>query len=207
MLALVLSVDFGASRVPGARVLLHPDLRRSATVRERVVRMSTVTNYGWTRRFPATVPPPLQAASMAYDAAVGNVVLFGGLGLRDLLNDTWMWDGRTWIHQKPASSPPARVSASMAYDAARGKLVLFGGTGEHETRENGLQLNDTWTWDGTTWTKQHPVTAPAAGYAVRMAYDAAQHSMVLFSTVIHKALNVAAWKAERPTGTLETWTR
>jgi Galactose oxidase, central domain len=164
--------------------------------------MSTVTNYGWTRRSPATVPPPRQAASMAYDAAVGNVVLFGGLGLSNLLNDTWMWDGRTWIQQKPAMSPPARMSAGMADDAARGKLVLFGGTDE-----NGLQLNDTWTWDGTTWTKQHPVAAPTAGHAVRMAYDAAQQSMVLFSTMLHKALNVATGKVELPTGTLETWTR
>jgi Galactose oxidase, central domain len=89
--------------------------------------VGTATNYGWTRRSPATVPPPRQAASMAYDAAVGKVVLFGGLGLSNLLNDTWLWDGRTWIQQKPAVSPPARASAGMAYDAARGKLVLFGG--------------------------------------------------------------------------------
>jgi hypothetical protein len=43
--------------------------------------VGTVTNYRWTRRSPTTVPPPRLAASMAYDAAVGKVVLFGGLGL------------------------------------------------------------------------------------------------------------------------------
>ena len=47
----------------------------------------------WTRQTPATSPPVLSGQPMAYDAATGNVVLFGGLngaGVRPL-NDTWTW--------------------------------------------------------------------------------------------------------------------
>ena len=39
----------------------------------------------------------------------------------------------------------------MAYDAATGTVVLFGGRAS-----DGLVFNDTWVWDGATWTKQFP---------------------------------------------------
>ena len=43
----------------------------------------------------------------------------------------------------------------MAYDAAAGTVVLFGGANFH--------LFDTWTWNGTTWTEQHPAPARPPG--------------------------------------------
>ena len=44
----------------------------------------------------------------------------------------------------------------MAYDAATGTVVLFGGVfgGSHGEED------DTWTWDGSTWTKQAPGDQP-----------------------------------------------
>ena len=79
---------------------------------------------------------------MAYDAATGSVVLFGGLNKRSrVVGGTWTWDGSTWTLQAPATSLPARDSAAMAYDAATGTVVLFGGVGH-----GGGYLDDTWTW-------------------------------------------------------------
>ena len=83
---------------------------------------------------------------MAYDAASGAVVLFGGVTEPgdDNSADTWTWDGSAWTEQSPATSPPARSEASMAYDAATSTVVLFGGiTGSagHHT-----WLRGTWTW-------------------------------------------------------------
>ena len=75
---------------------------------------------------------------MAYEAATGNVVLFGGLGKRSVLDGTWIWDGSTWTKQAPKPSPPP-VDAAMAYDAATGNVVLFGGRG-------GGVLGGTWPW-------------------------------------------------------------
>ena len=77
---------------------------------------------------------------MAYDAATGNVVLFGGFG-DAALADTWAWDGTTWTNQAPATSPQAREDASMAYDATTGDMVLFGGTVTGAQR-----FGDTWVW-------------------------------------------------------------
>ena len=47
----------------------------------------------WTKQAPATSPSARYEASMAYDAATGNVVLFGGLNGAGVspLNDTWTW--------------------------------------------------------------------------------------------------------------------
>jgi hypothetical protein len=43
----------------------------------------------------------------------------------------------------------------MAFDPATGDLVLFGGYG-------GSYRNDTWTYDGTTWTSTVPGDQPSA---------------------------------------------
>ena len=54
------------------------------------------------------------------------------------------------------SSPPARNQQTMAYDPELGVVVLFGGT-----ESNGEGFQDTWTWDGTTWTQIFPPAMPA----------------------------------------------
>jgi hypothetical protein len=51
--------------------------------------------------------------------------------------------------------------------------VLFGGYGNRA-------FSDTWTWDGTTWTQQHPATSPPARGQAAMACDAATGTAVLF---------------------------
>jgi serine/threonine protein kinase len=133
----------------------------------------------WTQRFPATSPPARYLASMAYDPAARQLVLFGGdsNSTGGYLNDTWTWNGTTWTQRFPATSPPARNAYdSMAYDPAARQLVLFGGS-------DGGALNDTWTWNGTTWTQRFPATSPPARSGASMAYDPAARQLVLFGGV------------------------
>jgi hypothetical protein len=130
---------------------------------------------------------------MAYDAATGTVVLFGGEARHGVtgttLGGTWTWDGSTWTRQAPATSPPARYEASMAYDAATGTAVLFGGYNAASTR-----FADTWTWDGSTWTKQTPAKVPYPRAGASMAYDAATGTVVLFGgTSGHPLGNTWIW--------------
>ncbi len=68
------------------------------------------------------------------------------------------------------SAPSPRGGASMAYDPATGATVLFGGS----------STNDTWTWNGSTWTRQFPATSPEARTDASMAYDASIGKIVLF---------------------------
>jgi hypothetical protein len=150
----------------------------------------------WTQQHPATSPPIRSGGqdnpAMAYDAATGNVVLFGGLSSNGASDGTWTWNGTTWTQQHPATSPPARFNELMAYDAATGNVVLFGG-------ESLGALSDTWTWNGTTWTRQHPAAHPVTLPGRAIAYDAATGEVVLFG----------AGNFDRQTWTWDgtTWTR
>ncbi|MGA2805488.1 MAG: kelch repeat-containing protein [Acidimicrobiales bacterium] len=128
----------------------------------------------WTRLSPSTSPPARDSASIAYDPATGNTVLFGGSANGSDLNDTWTFNGTTWTHLSPATSPPARSYASMAYDPATGNMVLFGGSGVSS------ELSDTWTFNGTTWSQLSPAASPRARDGASMAYDPATGNMVLF---------------------------
>src|SRR5437773_2395211 len=85
----------------------------------------------WVLKSPASSPPaPRLYSAMAYDAAHGQVVLFGGYSCTLVCgpaNDTWVWDGTNWTQKSPANSPPVRAYHTMAYDAARARVTLFGG--------------------------------------------------------------------------------
>ena len=138
----------------------------------------------WTQQFPPVSPPGRQfdTQGMAYDAATRTVIFFGGLESNDdVLGDTWVWNGvtKTWTQQLPVSSPSARRTM-IAYDAANRTVVLFGGDIRNGDNGLGIYLNDTWTWDGTTWTQQLPVSSPSARGTASIAYDPYLGEVVLF---------------------------
>lgn len=133
----------------------------------------------WTPKSPATSPPARAAHAMAYDALHGQVVLFGGSTSSGPLSDTWIWDGVTWTQKFPITSPPARWNGGyLAYDQAHSQVVLFGGT----TVVGGLNtnVNDTWIWDGTSWTQRFPATSPPPRSAHALAFDAIHNQVVTF---------------------------
>lgn len=134
----------------------------------------------WKDVTPATTnPPPRAAAMMAYDAPSGEVVLFGGYDHNNNpLGDTWEWNGTRWkdVTPAPPKTPPARSAGAMVYDATRKRLVLFGGT------TVSASLNDTWEWDGTSWTNVTPASGnPPVRESFGMAYDAQSGQSVAFS--------------------------
>jgi hypothetical protein len=136
----------------------------------------------WTQQSPTTNPPVRYEASMTYDAAIGQIVLFGGYSDNrgHTAGETWTYDGTTWTQQFPATSPPARAGASMAYNSSTSQVVLFGGYNSEGMGDTLGLLNDTWTYDGTTWTQQSPATSPTTRDGASMAYDSSTDQMVLF---------------------------
>jgi hypothetical protein len=130
----------------------------------------------WNQQSPATSAGARWQATMDYDAAQGQVVLFGGFSNGEL-GDTWLWNGTTWTQQSPATNPPARSQSAMVYDAAQSNVVLFGG---YLSNNAPFRSADTWVWNGTTWAQQSPATSPSARADHAMAYDAAQGNVVLF---------------------------
>ena len=57
----------------------------------------------------------------------------------------------------PATSPPARYAHAMAYDSASTSVILFGGQ-DHTS----ATLDDTWSWNGTTWAQFTSTHTPGA---------------------------------------------
>jgi Galactose oxidase, central domain len=129
----------------------------------------------WTQQSPTSSPAARQGAMMAYDAAHGQVVLFGGLSTSGkLMNDTWIWNGSNWTRQSPANSPSVRELGMMACDPATSEVVLFGGS-------NGSNnLSDTWVWNGVDWTEASSSASPSQRNSATMAYDAGSGEIVLF---------------------------
>lgn len=124
--------------------------------------------------------PSRSEAAIAYDRARGRVVLFGGFDGSRMFGDTWLWDGQGWIAAHTAVVPPARERAAMAYDPATKEIVLFGGIVERPNQSS-LALNDTWTWDGTMWTRRHPLHEPPWSSGLAMSYDPRSHSVLLLT--------------------------
>ncbi|MGH8059172.1 MAG: Kelch repeat-containing protein [Candidatus Entotheonellia bacterium] len=140
----------------------------------------------WTNVTPGGDKPDRRDGhGLAYDTARGKVVLFGGgTGWHSsptLFQDTWEWDGaaRTWTKVNlNGPRPPARWGAHLAYDTVQGRTVLFGGWVSENPR---IYQDDTWVWDGVTWTEVNlSGPRPAARYGHAVAYDAAHDTAVLF---------------------------
>lgn len=128
----------------------------------------------WTSVSPASSPSARFNASMAYDAATKQVVLFGGLdSLESPLNETWLWNGADWSQRLPAASPSPRAGVAMAYDASSRQLILFGGN-------TGAESGETWMWTGTNWSQLHPPASPPPGSSLAMAYDPAIGEILAF---------------------------
>ena len=73
----------------------------------------------------------------------------------------------------PADAPPSRRSHGMAYDSARGVVVMFGGN-------SAGFLDDTWEYDGTTWTEVLPAAKPPPREVMGMTYDPTSARVVMF---------------------------
>ena len=132
----------------------------------------------WTQKFPQTSPPARFLHAMAYDAAQGQVVLFGGRAAYTSgdFNDTWAWDGSNWTQILPQASPTARSGCEMAYDPVHRQIVMFGGivTGAI------MYFSDTWVWDGSNWTQKFPQKNPSPRWLHGMTYDAGLGQIVVF---------------------------
>jgi Galactose oxidase, central domain len=120
--------------------------------------------------------------AMAYDAADGYVLEFGG---DPDSGSTWTYENGTWTNVTLTvhGSPPGRAAASMTYDPPLGAIVLFGGLSFATAA--GFTLNDTWEYRAGTWTNLTGTagTPPESRYFGGLAYDANDSAAVLFGGI------------------------
>ncbi|MCP3982725.1 MAG: hypothetical protein GY716_25825 [bacterium] len=149
----------------------------------------------WTDRSSTADPPARSGARMAYDAARGEVVMFGGgvgSAASQLFDDTWIRSGGSWTELFPVTAPAARSNFQMAYDTGRQEILLFGG---FDGTFNQWR-DETWVWNGVDWTLLSPAVSPVGRADGDMVYDIAREEIVLFGGFVN---------GPSPTRAADTW--
>lgn len=155
----------------------------------------------WTQVTVAMAPTARSGHRMTWDPVRQHIVLFGGRidgNVNFYRGDTWAYANGAWS-ELSTSGPPAREGGSLTWDPGLGggAVVTFGGVGTSGS------LNDTWSWNGTSWTQLQPTLAPTS----RVFFDVAWHpglgKLVLFggSTGASSGYNAETWVFDRTTWT------
>jgi hypothetical protein len=78
----------------------------------------------------------------------------------------------TWA-TTPANNPPFGARHSQAAASRPGEILVFGGF-------DTAPRNDTWTFDGTAWSKEWALANPAVRYDHALAHDSQRNETLLF---------------------------
>ena len=104
----------------------------------------------------------------------GVVFTFGGFGPERAGEEpttsarTMQWTGTHWTGQAPATTPLSRTDAVLVGDGEH-DAVLVGGW--HQAADGSRPIQDTWTWNGTDWTRAQGAPLPTFGPAAAMYGD------------------------------------
>jgi hypothetical protein len=142
--------------------------------------------------------PPISCFASEFDPIHSEIVLFGGcLPSQPSSDATWRYKDATWTRLHPAHVPPARGFEAMAFDAVLGVVVMYGGRDVPPSAAEATGFGtitysgDTWTWDGSDWSQQHPAHHPVL-FQPSATYDYARQQIVLVGST--------------PSFSTETWT-
>ncbi len=138
-----------------------------------------------------TRPPHRSNASMWFDPVVKKVVVYGGVGRPNLdtkvsrYDDMWSFDGNGWTKLTPATTPGPRLGAQFAVNPETNKVLLFGGLRAELAADNSTKRqfydNDTWEWNGSTWTQLNPAVRPDVRENGAMAWDPVRKELILLA--------------------------
>jgi predicted outer membrane repeat protein len=135
---------------------------------------------------------------IAFDHVNKKLILFGGETPPGSFSDSPMKiledvNGEIfWKDLNPTNMPPKKLSNfAMASDSHFKKVVIFGG---YNPDNNGRKLDETWVWDGNTWTKVYTHgQSPMARVGSAMVYDPSKEHFVLFGGETDRGVNNETW--------------
>ncbi len=131
------------------------------------------TNGDWQEMSAASTPVGCVTPTAAFDTDRSKLVMI----CADATTGTNEWDGTAWKNFTGLKTlPPFHHFASMTYDPSLKKTILFGGF------DGANYLDQTWTWDGTSWAQQRNKPAPARALAA-MWYDPTLKKTVIYGGV------------------------
>ncbi len=146
----------------------------------------TFQNGTWTELNLTTSPSARGLGGMAWDAADGYLLMYGGMtSPTDVHSDTWSFVGGQW-HNLTASvtgHPPPLLAPGLTYDPQIGGVLVFGGASPVPGLQFGEDQEQTWSYAHGTWTNLTPSihgTIPAGRILSSMAYDPVDGYVLLF---------------------------
>jgi hypothetical protein len=161
------------------RMAYDPERRALLLVRQSNLSTDPVETWSWTGTTwillaSGSTPSPRWFSSLCNDPVTGEVLLVGGysgpLGDPNAnKSETFTWHNGAWLQKQTGQpSPSGNVAASL--DEKRHQVVLFAASG-----------NETWTFDGSRWTKRTPTHGPVPLLAFgALGYDFSTGMVLLF---------------------------
>jgi N-acetylneuraminic acid mutarotase len=155
---------------------------------------------------PFPVPPAREEASAAWDAAHGQLLVFGGTRGGEPLDDLWAYRPATdsWVELVPdESAPVGRMRHSAVWDAGRGEMLVFGGYGGGFP---GGYRDDLWSYQpiANRWQQLGPTSGVEAAVGTDEDEDSALTGLAAVnsgsdsvrSTPLARSRHVAVWDAQ-----------
>lgn len=92
----------------------------------------------------------------------------------------------------PPAAPSARSNPALAWDPVHQVILLYGGDAGTGA------LSDTWTWDGSAWSKRLGESPPGPAAAGQLAFDSARGQALLHTASGTWTWDGAAWSRQNP---------
>lgn len=125
--------------------------------------------------------PFMSNGGMAWDPVAQRMLRFGGAGATG--DQTYGWNGTQW-QLLATGTPPARTDLMLVTDTVRQRVLLYGGYGP--AGGYGSRFNDTWAWNGSSWT-QLPVAPGPYLSNQAVVYDSAKGWAMMYAGEIPQA--------------------
>jgi hypothetical protein len=125
------------------------------------------------------------ASAIIFDPLQQAPMLMGGEGL-------WLLKDNRWFQPSYPQSPRGRWSSGMVFDAVRQQVVLFGG---YEGKD---WFNETWVFDGLTWSKLVTENQPSVRTGQMLFFDATRNSVILFGGFHDMNFYNDTWELTQP---------
>ncbi|MEO6593612.1 MAG: kelch repeat-containing protein [Planctomycetota bacterium] len=156
----------------------------------------------WVLLAPPNAPTARFGAQLVYDAFRGVAVLYGGLASNISIpppnSDTWEWNGTTWSQASPTANVGPRYQYGACFDLVRGRTVLYGGSASQLLAP---PSNQTWEYQGTTWTQVTTVGSPGPRNRPAMCFHTGIGKTVLFGGSDGSSLTDSTWLYDGSTWT------
>ena len=127
---------------------------------------------------------------MTFNSLTSSVLLFGGSTGFAASNQTWSFNGSTWTQLTPTTSPTAKAGNELVVDLLRGVVVMYGGV--NTSPFGGASVDQTWEWNGTSWTQVFPTTTPGGLGSYGACYDLVRSRVVLYGGTADTFFPIAA---------------